>query len=182
MHLRTASLFCVALLSGCIRDYSAECETDWDCAVLGEVCSAEGECVTASSDVDGDTDTDSDSDSDSDADGDGDSDSNSNTNPECPLNSGWPCTCDGFQTTCNDGSVCTNVDLIEYGTWGPICVAGCSGEGGTCPVTSYPAEGTCGLQDGDQNYYCILECSNSNECPPDQECLEAYEIGFCLPQ
>jgi hypothetical protein len=122
---------------------------------------------------DADADTDSDTDSDSDADtGTGD------PQPNCPVNSGWPCSCD-YISECDDGSICAGIVYLEdYGT---SCFASCDNPEGPCPDTPYAAEEMCVIDGDSMGYYCALLCDSSSECPPDQVCADwDGEFSLCI--
>jgi len=142
--------------------------------------------VDSDADTDADTDADSDTDSDSDADGDSDSDSDSDSDadtgpPTCPLNSGWPCTCDLMgMGNCDDGSDCIGIQGLSEGDIG-YCAEQCDGEGADCPPEIWDADGECVLSDGGSNFWCVLLCSTPADCPPDQGCHFDFGPGICHP-
>jgi hypothetical protein len=99
---------------------------------------------------------------------------------DCQGNSGWPCTCDSFSQTCDDGSNCLALPDLGNG-FGHICTVSCADDGGTCPATDYSAEGACAISDG-TNYWCMLVCTDSTECPSDQICGDTGRgFSVCLP-
>jgi hypothetical protein len=99
---------------------------------------------------------------------------------DCPMNSGWPCTCDGSSATCEDGSDCLEILGLDNG---PYCAASCPGQGGTCPATEYAAEVTCAITDqAGSSFWCILVCTSSDQCPTDQTCAAmGQSVSVCLP-
>ena len=129
-----------------------------------------------------------------------DTDTDAHNPDDCPLNSGWPCTCwypegePGWHE-CDDGSACAYVGPA-YADWGPafgLCAAMCDniGADATCDPTAFPGDPSCiltytystsGNEDG-----CVLWCTDDFECPSDQHCVihafygpDATE-GFCYP-
>ena len=132
------------------------------------------------SDGDSDADSDGDSDADSDGDSDGDSDADTDSDSDCPTNSGWPCACDiEPMDQCDDGADCVIFQGME--AYGGYCAAQCEGEWDDCPAHPYAAEGMCALTDMGDNFWCILICTSSAQCPPDQECVDvASSVEVCL--
>ncbi|MBW2276391.1 MAG: hypothetical protein JRF63_02800 [Deltaproteobacteria bacterium] len=131
-------------------------------------------------DSDSDTDADSDTDTDTDADTDADTDVDTDTSNGCMPNTGWPFACDlEPMDQCDDGADCLVLQgMDEYGGY---CAAQCDDESDTCPDQPYEAEGTCALTDMGDNFWCILICTSSSECPPTQECVDvASSVLVCL--
>jgi hypothetical protein len=134
---------------------------------------------------DGGPDGDADGDADGDGDGDGDADGDA---PDCPWNSGWPCTCNRLEP-CDDGSTCA---LVAEATEGRrLCTALCDltqPDRLICPDTSrFPGSlGMCFLQAspyGDPDH-CLLGCMVESACPSDQRCVDlgiSEEMNFCVP-
>ena len=145
-----------------------------------------GADADSDSDADGDADTDADADTDGDSDSDGDADSDTDTDTDtdtdadgdCPLNSGWPCSCDeSSDGVCDDGSDCLGLQDFD----GYYCAAQCDGQGSTCPWTQYSAQAECALSDGGSNYWCVLICTDSGQCPPSQECTDTGQgASVCI--
>ena len=117
---------------------------------------------------------------DTDADGDSDADSETATDDACPLNSGWPCSCMDSEG-CDDGSMCGEISGLGDGDAG-YCAAPCDGPGDSCPPESFPADAVCGaVYPPDDQYYCVLVCSSTSDCPPGQTCQDAYSAWVCHP-
>jgi hypothetical protein len=122
-------------------------------------------------------------------------------NPDdCPLDSGWPCTCYFPEDTpgfweCDDGTACAYVNP-HYADWDPsfgICAVMCDDieTDPTCDPTTFTGDPSCeltyayssvGMPDG-----CVLLCTDDFECPSDQRCViedfygpDATQ-GFCYP-
>jgi hypothetical protein len=52
---------------------------------------------------------------------------------------------------------------------------------GTCPATAYDAEGQCLLSDGYDDFWCILVCDATSDCPPEQQCVDTgQDVSICL--
>ena len=102
--------------------------------------------------------------------------------PECPRNSGWPCTCDGFGSICNDGSLCHGF-FEPYNTIG-ICSRKCKDDNANIIAdcnTAFDAEDVCGVG----GPYCRLVCGTDSDCPQDQKCAEPYVdtgVHNCIPK
>ncbi len=90
----------------------------------------------------------------------------------CPLNSGWPCSCDlEMLDECQDGSSCF------YG----VCMPSCEVDGESCPS---PGQG-----DASESVvctevigygFCTLLCDSDGDCPPGQACSEGDEMSACI--
>jgi hypothetical protein len=119
----------------------------------------------------------------------------SDTSPrdtDCPLGSGWPCTCSlGAGNYCDDDSPCVPLPGGAPGLG--VCLASCDPSLDLpplqlCPATDYPAPGWCRMRQnptGDATH-CLLTCAGSfaRTCPPDQQCHVETEgqMGFCVPK
>ncbi len=125
-------------------------------------------------DADADADTDADADADADSDADGDTDTYPEQDPDCPLNSGWPCSC---YKDCDDGSSCLVVSDVASGTLG-ICSMACEIDSG-CSETMWDAEPTCNL--GNPSSNCSMKCASTVDCPEDQACKLAGTVAICHP-
>ena len=124
--------------------------------------------------ADADTDTDADADTDADTDtGDfvpGECD-------ECPLNSGYPCPCNG---TCQDDSWCVYFDeddMLGY------CARPCDADVECETEMNCWSEPSCSIISPDEERFCRLHCTDNSECPEDMVC--AYpggpNTGTCYP-
>lgn len=104
--------------------------------------------------------------------------------PDCPTNSGWPCTCTHRSTPCYDGTFCA---IVSQGQG--ICAAECiegAPPGSICPGTTFTGHGRCMLQETPSSppTRCLLTCAHSEACPSDQECRNisaSTGVGQCLP-
>jgi hypothetical protein len=140
----------------------------------------DGGASDTDTDTDADTDTDTDADTDTDTDTDTGTDTETDTSDGCMPNSGWPCPCtlDPLEE-CDDGSDCVILQSLEE--YGGYCAAQCEGGGDDCPDQPYAAEGMCALSDMGENYWCILVCASTSECPPTQECVYvSSSMDVCL--
>ena len=132
----------------------------------GVACDDGGDSPEADTDTDSDTDTDGDTDPD--------------TDPNCPLNSGWPCTCDVKGDLCDDGTDCVGVQDLGNEELG-ICSPTCKGQDDTSTCSSdYDAQAFCLLSDG-KAHWCLLYCSGDGDCPADQSCQSAGASAICYP-
>ena len=124
-------------------------------------------------------------------DGDDPSDGGTDTDPgldigpaDCPVNSGWPCTCTNRYSPCSDGTVCA---IISDGQG--ICAAECiPGEppGSACPDEGFPGHAYCQLAESPSSppTRCLISCANHESYPSDQQCLNisgTTGVGQCLP-
>ncbi len=147
----------------------------------------------SAADTDTDTDTDADTDSDTDSDSDSDTDTETDTGPgECPINTGYPCTCEASVKTCDDGTPCiVPAGYKDYG----VCALECNGmaQNALCQANSggwgssaacmFAAGGVIGQGMGENCAILCLWKGVSGACPPDQECLPTIMPGadICLP-
>jgi hypothetical protein len=126
-------------------------------------------------DVDSDTDSDTDSDSDTGSDTGTDSDTGSDTGPpDCPMGSGWPCSCDNPGGSCVDGSDCLSLDGVTspgMGFCAPSCDCGTEWET-PCAPTPYGAEPLCFVTTGPwyQCWCALINCVTADDCPVGQAC------------
>jgi hypothetical protein len=101
---------------------------------------------------------------------------------DCPLNSGWPCTCYG-SAPCDDGSRCFS-SASGMGICAAECIAG-QPPGSACPPEDFAAHPHCQLvAEGTQPTHCLLSCAHFTACPSDQECRNISSttgLGQCLP-
>ncbi len=118
---------------------------------------------TGDSEADADTDVDTDADADS-----------------CETNSAWPCTCNIPGYPCDDGSDCITLQGIGDPSTG-YCAAQCLGSGSSCPDTAYGGLGQCMVESKEGDYWCLLVCGASDDCPPDQTCDTSLGTGVCYP-
>ena len=100
----------------------------------------------------------------------------------CPLNSAYPCRCDGVKQ-CDDGSDCVGFMPDKNGG---ACALPCGGEEDTesCAETQdFGLFGFCGAsKEAGPATHCVVVCSDAGEtgsCPPDFACDSAS--GVCLP-
>lgn len=100
----------------------------------------------------------------------------------CPLNSGYPCRCDGV-AECEDGAVCV---AFSEGVNTGLCSASCTGEEDveSCSETlGFGLFGYCGAgKDPLSPEHCIVVCEDLGEtaqCPPGFACNAGN--GVCLP-
>ncbi len=101
---------------------------------------------------------------------------------DCPLNSGWPCSCYS-RGPCADGNICA-----RFGSLG-VCAAECiPGEppGSACPEHDFTGQAHCQLQaePGGAPTHCLISCAHSDNCPSNQECRNISSttgLGQCLP-
>lgn len=127
--------------------------------------------------------------SDGDADGDADVDGDGDGDGDCPVNSGYPCQCDGTAATCEDGSDC----LAQEGAASGFCSLACDEQtdpvcaseygipelgGGACVVV------TPGSTAGD---HCAVICEYLHEgttytgaCPPGLSCTVMTGGSLCM--
>lgn len=145
-------------------------------------------CDGGSGDGDADADLDGGSDADA-ADGGGDAEADADAPigpPDCPRNSGWPCTCNRSET-CDDGSPCATSHLVPSGLG--VCAAPCipgQPPGSACPAHDFPAAAWCQLRESPTGppTHCLLVCAAETVCPSDQVCVDP-DIegvpGYCLP-
>jgi hypothetical protein len=105
--------------------------------------------------------------------------------PPCPLNSGWPCTCDIYGS-CNDGSLCTHISTLNDTGLG-VCTPECDNDipsDPACSDTIYNGNQSCTLGDtGTGTGYCgIFDCNlEEKSCPYDQSCKVFYNLDLCWP-
>lgn len=100
---------------------------------------------------------------------------------DCPLNSGYPCRCDGVKN-CDDGSECVGLRPDQNGG---LCAAPCEGaedEASCAETKGYGLYGECAGYKGASASpeFCIVICEEDGqtaECPPDFEC----ENEICMP-
>ena len=136
-----------------------------------------GDTDDSGTDGGGDLDTDSDTDTDGDTDTETD-------NPNCPLNSGYPCTCNRPDSElCDDGNICMILDYY----WLDIEVGVCAGEyTGYCPDPSpYTAGPLVHTYETLSVMLCALNCTedSTTDCPEDQVCLIGPGIvWWCYPE
>jgi hypothetical protein len=125
---------------------------------------------------DGDVDADADADADADVDGDADSDTGIAT--DCPMNSGWPCTCN--QADCENDDICVGVQGMGDGTAG-FCTHQCTDDGDCTEF--FDGQGSCELTGDEVTFYCGLFCTDGDDCPSDQECQFAPIVdgSICHP-
>jgi hypothetical protein len=151
----------------------------------------------SSADIDTDTDTDTGSESDSDTDSCSDTDTDSDTSSDsatctdsetdsetltdtdtevsdCPLNSGYPCTCEPAEGVCESDDVCLSIPDWPDTTGRSFCSKLCWIDE-TCE-TEFAAEGRCWLSVAGTPS-CVLVCDWNYECPSDQSC----KAGYCHP-
>jgi hypothetical protein len=186
--------------------------------IAGSGChrSSSGGSGSTDTDTDGGTDTDIDVDTDTDTDADTDTDTDTDTgtgtdtdtgtgecdtdvtpidhDPEdCPINSGWPCSCDVPEDEvwfgeCDDDSHCVlrrPCDIQEHWLFG-VCMPFCMADDDTsCPMASFPGEPDCHLVDM-SIWGCLLQCADETDCPSDQSCVPFFinseeEIHWCFP-
>lgn len=92
---------------------------------------------------------------------------------ECPLNSGFSCSCDSDE--CDDGSDC-------------LYLAGMASELGVCSTTA--ADGSCEFPDGDDfgavlldSAHCVVPCDDTDDCHDDQSCqwIPGTPLEICYP-
>ncbi len=83
---------------------------------------------------------------------------------DCPLNSGWPCTC---TQPCQDGSTCILVDAPGFSVSQGICSPTCTG---SCPCSNFGAGGECISFTGGEKSCMLTSCSTSADCPNGQQC------------
>lgn len=103
---------------------------------------------------------------------------------DCPVNSGWPCTCTRRSTPCDDGAICA---IVAQGQG--ICAAECipgQPPGSACPDDGFPGHPYCQLRESPSSppTHCLLSCAHSSACPSDQECQNisgTTGVGQCLP-
>lgn len=100
----------------------------------------------------------------------------------CPLNSAFPCRCDGV-LKCEDGSDCVGF-LPEKN--GGACASTCEGEEDTTSCTAtqgFGLYGFCGAsKKSGPATHCVVVCSEEGEtasCPPDLTCDP--QNGVCMP-
>ncbi len=100
---------------------------------------------------------------------------------DCPLNSAYPCRCDGVKN-CDDGSECVGLRPDQNGG---MCAAPCAGgdDAASCAETGgYGLYGECAGYKGasETPEFCIVICEEdgqSAKCPPDFAC----ENEICMP-
>ena len=134
-----------------------------------------GSDADADSDSDSDTDSDGDTDTDSDMDTDTDGDTGSDTEPPpCPMNSGWPCSCDNPGGLCTDGSDCLELSGVTTAGLG-LCAQSC--DCGTdweepCTTTPFAADSLCFITTGPwvECWCAMINCVTADDCPGDQAC------------
>jgi hypothetical protein len=100
----------------------------------------------------------------------------------CPVNSGYPCSCEGVRV-CADGSDCV---AFAPGAAAGICSAKCTGpqDAASCSDTlGFGSRGGCFAgRDPSSPDHCLLECVvGSGTCPTGQVCADQGEAGLCLP-
>lgn len=92
---------------------------------------------------------------------------------ECPLNSGFSCSCDADE--CDDGSDC-------------LYLAGMTSELGVCSTTA--SDGSCDFPDGDDygavhldSEHCVVPCDDTDDCHDDQSCqwIPGTPHEICYP-
>lgn len=106
----------------------------------------------------------------------------------CPINGGWPCSCDAVGSTCRDGTTCVNLaesfpesaPSASEGTLG-YCAPSCTDlADGRCPETDWGLGALCWTQTfTDEIFLCILYCEDDGDCPPGQECTTG---SYCHPR
>lgn len=110
------------------------------------------------------------------------------TDAECPVNSGWPCSCNAEAGgICDDGSFCT--EIAGIGQSGYICSDFCNGADDveSCQAGDFGLQGVCVLyEEGeDTPSGCALVCEyegvTGEPCPPGQDCVMTDEVtGICM--
>lgn len=113
-----------------------------------------------------------------------DSDSGTDTVGDCPLNSGYPCTCSIIDEPCDDSSWCAQVVGLSssLGICSKTCE--CTELGLDCVETAFTSESVCGMvDDNDDPSWCgcaLFICDDDDDCPYDQTCQD-YDVPLCYP-
>jgi hypothetical protein len=105
---------------------------------------------------------------------------------DCPLGSGWPCSCEKADGDCADGTRCIRPTVANCQDWSfGVCGFQCMGVDGTlpCPGTEFGGEPEChqGVWGEWWQGYCLVSCETEADCPSDQSCLDFSEFRACYP-
>ncbi len=110
---------------------------------------------------------------------------------DCPLNSGYPCTCEAGIEACDDGTECI---VPEGGEGFGVCAIECDGmaqnhlcedigDWGAAGACMFAAGGAIGEGMGENCAVLCLWEGAHGPCPPGQECVETWMPGadICIP-